>query len=143
MIKLINTNKITPAVNYKEWEQEFSFMHTIIMQKLKYQKEFVLPSIISEKDIKDKFVHDQEMNDIYISVVANILDEISFEYLNYIQLKYFSSMEKLVEYVSELCYFDLCTYAKDINKIINLEDMKRKAMRNLTKSLQTTPKERY
>ena len=104
--------------DYKEWDKDFSFLDYVLTKKkelyIKTRLETENSKIVLNSDSPNIIVEDL-IKKTTSEIVAETLEIISKDYFTAISTKYFSSDEKMISYITEIIYFDLALYAKNMN----------------------------
>jgi hypothetical protein len=96
--------------DYTNWEKDIGFLTLIITRKKNITKNYYI-NIYATQLKETDFIRDEDIQEIIISGVKEVIDEISPSYRNYLTEKYFKDENELIKFITEEFYVDLTSSA--------------------------------
>jgi isoleucyl-tRNA synthetase len=126
--------------DYNNWDKDLGFLTLIINRKKNITKNYYI-SIYSTQLKDTDYLRDEDLEDIILSGVTEVVNELSENYKNYLVDKYFKNEQELIKFVTEEFYVDLTSAAitQNADKIKNnairkrVVDIGRQNLRNQQK----------
>lgn len=105
LIKKIEEYK-SAMLNYSSWEQDFGFLLLMMNKKITYSINFVI-NILSKQLNDSEYIHDDDIRKEFDNIVQEIYSSLSENYKKFLTMKYFSSNDELIRFISESVYSEL------------------------------------
>lgn len=103
------------ATNYTTWEQDFGFLTLLLTREINANKLFVLMPMSKQLD-KTSSIRDEDIVDSVSSVIGNILNTLSENYVNFLINKYFKNYDALVNFIADSVYLEVFKNANEENQ---------------------------
>lgn len=91
----------TPVLRYVDWEKELGFLDVLVSRELNIIRNIFVDL---HKNDESRFVDDDRIKSVVAVSVADIVESISPQYLEFLSTKYFNGTEAVVDYVTNTLY---------------------------------------
>ena len=112
--ELIQRAQVT-TTNYTTWEQDIGFLTLLLTREINANKLFVLMPMSKQLD-KTSSIRDEDIVDSVSSVIGNILNTLSENYVNFLINKYFKNYDALVNFIADSVYLEVFKNANEENQ---------------------------
>lgn len=110
--KKLVKQKQSQALEYRNWEKDLGFLHSLMESKKDSVKRFSLD--VFNRQLGKGIIHDEDIAQVVELIVGEIIVSLSPMYQDFLIERYFRDQGELIKYVTEDVLMELSAYA--INK---------------------------